>query len=108
MKKIVKALALGAMLIAVVILPFTACSKTPNAAGFALPHSEQNLPLFTAPHEHIQPLSGFAFPHSEQNLPVFIAPHAHLQPPASFCFSLPQPEQNLPVFLVPHEHTQLS
>lgn len=38
MKKIVKALALGAMLIAVVILPFTACSNTPNAAGFALPH----------------------------------------------------------------------
>ena len=38
MKKIVKALALGAMLIAVVILPFTACSNTPVAAGFALPH----------------------------------------------------------------------
>ncbi len=35
MKKFLKALALGAMLIAVVILPFAACSSTPVASGFA-------------------------------------------------------------------------
>ena len=43
--------------------------------AFALPHSEQNLPVLCAPHEQIHSLlSGFAFPHSAQNFPVFFFP----------------------------------
>ena len=51
--------------------------------GFGLAHSEQNLPWFTAPHEHVQPsaAAGFGFAHSEQNLPEFTAPHEQVQLP---------------------------
>lgn len=44
---------------------------------------EQNLPVLTAPQEHVQPAagwgSGFFAPHSGQNLPVAVAPQAHFQ-----------------------------
>ena len=51
------------------------------AAGLGLPHSAQNLPLFTAPQEQVQPSaaglgSGFFAPHSGQNLPVAVVPQA--------------------------------
>ena len=54
-------------------------------AGFFAPHSEQNLPLFTAPQEHVQVFaaagSGFFVPQEEQNLPVDTVPHCgHVQP----------------------------
>ena len=42
-------------------------------AGRGLPHSAQNLPLFTAPHVHVQPSAagaGFGWPQLPQNLPV--------------------------------------
>jgi len=56
-------------------------------AGFCFPHSAQNLPLFTAPHEQLQPSSeGFGVPHSAQNLPVFSAPHLHFQLPVGAGF----------------------
>ena len=52
-------------------------------AGFAVPHSVQNLPVFIVPHlgqAHSEE-AGFAVPHSVQNLPVFVAPHlGHAQP----------------------------
>ena len=37
-----------------------------------LPHSEQNFPLFTAPHLHTHSADGRGLPHSEQNLPAFV------------------------------------
>ena len=48
-------------------------------AGAGLPHSEQNLPLLTAPQEQTQPSAGLEAPHSIQNLPVFTAPQEHFQ-----------------------------
>ena len=56
-----------------------------TAAGRFAPHSEQNLPLFTAPQEHVQVFaaagSGFFVPQEEQNLPVDTVPHCgHVQP----------------------------
>ena len=72
-------------------------------AGFFAPHSEQNLPLFTAPQAHVQPSSagaGLGLPHSGQNLPVTVAPQAHFQlSPAGLGsgFLLPQLGQKLPV-----------
>ena len=55
-----------------------------DSSGRFAPHSEQNLPVFFAPQEQVQPptASGFLAPHSEQNLPVFCAPQAQVQPPA--------------------------
>ena len=42
-----------------------------TAAGRGLPHSAQNLPLFTAPHVHVQLSSaGLGWPQLPQNLPV--------------------------------------
>ena len=77
--------------------------------GLGLPHSAQNLPLFTAPHEQVQPSvsAGFALPQFAQNLPVFSAPHSHFHEPAAGFgrgFALPQSAQNLPVFVAPHSH----
>ena len=56
-----------------------------------LPHSAQNLPVFSAPQEHFHlPLSaGFGLPHSEQNLPVFSAPQEHFQVLAGAGLGLP-------------------
>ncbi len=52
-------------------------------AGSGCPHSEQNLPTFSAPHwGHFHAASGLGLPHSTQNLPVFSAPQAHFQLPA--------------------------
>ena len=50
-------------------------------SGFFAPHSEQNLPLLTAPQAHFQPAdsTGFGLPHSGQNLPVAVAPQEHFQ-----------------------------
>ena len=44
-------------------------------AGFGLPHSEQNLPLFFAPQLQTQTVgaSGLGFPQEVQNFPVFPA-----------------------------------
>ena len=86
--------------------------RTP--AGFGLPHSAQNLPLFTAPQLHVQPsacTSGFFVPHSGQNFPVAVAPHCgHFQLPAAGFgsgFLLPQFGQKLPVIpLCPQLHVQ--
>ena len=55
-------------------------------AGFGRPHSEQNLPLFTAPHTHVQPsgVAGRGRPQLPQNLPVLpVWPQAHVQLPAA-------------------------
>ena len=53
-----------------------------------LPHSAQNLPLFTAPQVQVQPsaaVAGLDLPHSGQNFPVAVAPQAHCQlSPAGF------------------------
>ena len=68
-------------------------------AGFFVPHSAQNFPLFTAPQEQAQPSSaGLGLPHSGQNFPVAIAPQEHFHPPAGLGsgFGWPQPAQNLP------------
>ena len=53
------------------------------AAGFGLPHSEQNLPLFFAPQLHTQTVgaSGFGWPQEVQNLPVLpLWPQEQVQP----------------------------
>jgi len=51
--------------------------------GFGLAQSEQNLPVFTAPHAQVQPPFGRGLAHSEQNLPIFpVCPQAQVQPPA--------------------------
>ena len=48
-------------------------------AGLGLPHSAQNLPLFTVPQEQVQPSvsTGLGLPHSGQNLPLTVAPQEH-------------------------------
>ena len=54
-------------------------------AGFFVPHSAQNLPLFSLPQVgQVQPAaSGFFAPHSGQNLPVAVLPHCgQVQAPA--------------------------
>ena len=54
-------------------------------AGFFVPHSAQNLPLFSLPQVgQVQPsASGFFAPHSGQNLPVAVLPHCgQIQAPA--------------------------
>ena len=53
--------------------------------GFFAPHSEQNLPVLTAPQEQVHlPSSGFFAPHSGQNLPLAEAPHfGHFHVPAA-------------------------
>ena len=82
-------------------------------AGFFAPHSEQNLPLFTAPQEHFQPSSagmGLGLPHSGQNFPLTVAPQLHFQlSPAGLGsgFLLPQLGQKLPVMpLWPQDQVQ--
>lgn len=85
-------------------------------AGFGLPHSEQNFPLFTAPQLHVQPsicTSGFFVPHSGQNFPITSAPHCgHFQLPAAGFgsgFLLPQFGQKFPVIpLCPHAQSHPS
>ena len=68
-----------------------------------MPHSAQNLPLFTAPQVQVQPsaaAAGLGLPHYGQNFPVAVAPQAHCQlSPAGFGsgFLLPQLGQKLPV-----------
>ena len=54
-------------------------------AGFLPPQFAQNLPVFFAPQEQVQPPSsaGLGLPHSGQNLPVAVAPQAHFQPSAA-------------------------
>ena len=82
-----------------------------ESSGLGEPHSEQNFPLFTFPHEHFQPISvpdGIGAPHSEQNFPIFTLPHLHVQDTVAEGFALPQFLQNLPVFSVPHEHFHAS
>ena len=53
-----------------------------------MPHSAQNLPLFTAPQVQVQPsaaAAGLGLPHSGQNFPVAGATQAHCQlSPAGF------------------------
>ena len=80
-------------------------------AGFFAPHSAQNLPLFTAPQEQVQPsAAGLGLPHSGQNFPVAVAPQAHCQLSAAGLgsgFLLPQLGQKLPVMpLCPQEQVQ--
>ena len=43
----------------------------------------QKLPVFTLPHEHVQPASGFFEPQLGQKLPVFTLPHEHVHDPAA-------------------------
>ena len=55
-------------------------------SGFLVPHSMQNLPVFSAPqlgHFHVAGAAGLGVPHSMQNLPVFSAPQlGHFHAPA--------------------------
>ena len=68
--------------------PFTARSAyrpghTLSLSSKTSPHSVQNLPLLTAPHEQVQPSSatGFGWPQFMQNLPVLpIWPQLQVQP----------------------------
>ena len=71
--------------------------------GLGEAHSEQNLPVFTAPHEQVHSADGFGLAHSEQNLPVFTVPHEQVHCPAGAGLGEAHSEQNLPVFTVPHE-----
>ena len=83
------------------------CAELP--AGLGEPHSAQNLPLLTAPHEHAQhALSiGFDFPQLAQNLPEFDAPQLHVQRFRGCGCGAPQLWQNLPELCsCPQEHTQ--
>lgn len=85
-------------------------------SGFLLPHSAQNLPLFTAPQLQVQPSSaglssGFLLPQLAQNLPVLVVPQLQVQlPSAGFGsgFLPPQLAQNLPVLVVPQLQVQAS
>ena len=57
-------------------------------SGFLLPHSAQNLPLFTAPQLQVQPSSaglssGFLLPQLAQNLPVLVVPQLQVQASAA-------------------------
>ena len=57
-----------------------------NCEGFDFPQFEQNLPVFSFPHEHFHvETSGFGLPQFEQNLPVFSFPQEHFQLPGTGC-----------------------
>ena len=77
-------------------------------AGFFAPQFWQNLPLFTAPQEQVQPSAsaGLGEPHSGQNFPVAVAPHLQVQLFAGFGsgFFAPHSGQNLPQTTAPQEH----
>ena len=69
----------------------------------------QNLPLFTAPQEQVQPpeAAGLGLPHSRQNLPVFTVPQEQVQLSAGAGLGLPHSRQNLPVLpAAPQEQVQ--
>ena len=51
--------------------------------GLGEPQFEQNLPLLTVPHEHVQSAEGAGLPQLPQNLPVFTEPHSHVHDPAA-------------------------
>ena len=101
----------GKTLLPRVCLLYTSYLGVP--AGLGLPHSEQNLPLFTAPQLQVQPsaAAGRGLPHSGQNLPVTVAPQLQVQLSAAGFgsgFLLPHSGQNLPVTVAPQLHCQPS
>ena len=61
--------------------------------------------LLTCPHEQVHSSAGFLVPHSWQNLPVFCVPQlGQVQLPAGAAgagIGVPHSWQNLPVFCVP-------
>ncbi len=51
--------------------------------GLGDPQFEQNFPLFTVPHWHVQSLEGAGLPQLLQNFPVLTWPHSHVHEPAA-------------------------
>ena len=61
----------------------SSAAEAASPYGLGEPQFEQNLPLLTVPHEHVQSLAGAGLPQLLQNLPVLTDPHSHVQDPAA-------------------------